>query len=122
VAPYDRKLEGYLPLSPAVYQVLLALGKGPLHGYAIIQEFERRTGRAGALLPGSLYNTIARMVKAGLIVESADRPEEEDDSRRRYYAVTDLGRDVARAESQRLRTLLDMADERAMGSESTSPA
>ena len=118
----NKELEGFLPLSPPVYQVLLALGKGPLHGYAIIQEFEHRTGQVGALLPGSLYNTIARMVKAGLIAESDDRPADDDDSRRRYYAVTDLGRDVARAESQRLRTLLDMADERAMGSKDPSPA
>ncbi len=57
----------HLPLTPPVYNVLLALGEEPLHGYAIIQEFERKTGQVGALLPGSLYNTIARMLKLGVI-------------------------------------------------------
>ena len=106
--------DSLLPLSPPVYNVLLALGDRPLHGYAIIQEFERKTGQAGALLPGSLYNTVARMLKAGLIEESSRRPPaEEDDDRRRYYMVTPLGRAVAAAESERLRKLLTVARDEA---------
>jgi DNA-binding PadR family transcriptional regulator len=61
------------------------------------------------LLPGSLYNTIARMVRDGLIDEVA--ASDEGDPRKRYYRATELGRTVARAESARLRTLLELAEE-----------
>ena len=104
--------ESFLPLSTPVFQILLALGDQQLHGYAIIQEFERKTGQAKALLPGSLYNTIARMLKAGLIEEPKVRPGGKgDDERRRYYQVTVLGKAVARAESERLRALLHTAQQ-----------
>lgn len=106
----DVSPEDLLPLSPPVFNILLALGNRPLHGYAIIQEFERKTGHVGALLPGSLYNTIARMLKSGFIEEVDERPPaEEDDDRRRYYQVTALGERVASAESERLWQLLTVA-------------
>ena len=103
--------EEFLPLSHPVYQILLTLGDATMHGYGIIQEFERQTGHVGALLPGSLYNTMGRMLKAGL-VEEADGPGDAAHERRRYYAVTELGREVARAESRRLRSLLRLAEDR----------
>ena len=88
------------------------------HGYGIIQEFERRTGQKGALLPGSLYNTMARMLSAGLVEESADRPgADEDDERRRYYRVTPLARAVAIAETRRLKALVQLAEEQEMAPE-----
>ena len=100
----------FLPLSPPVYQILLTMGDRPMHGYGVIQEFEKRGGEVGALLPGSLYNTISRMLKAGLVIE-ADPPDTGEDERRRYYRVTELGRSVAIAESRRLALLLRMARE-----------
>jgi len=103
----------FLPLSPPVFQILLTMGEASMHGYGIIQEFEARTGQRGALLPGSLYNTMSRMVKAGLIVETKERPAaSEDDERRRYYKVTTLGRSVAIAETTRMKSLLQLAAER----------
>jgi DNA-binding PadR family transcriptional regulator len=98
-----------LPLSPPVYHVLLALGDEAMHGYAIMQAFNDKTGGEDALLPGTLYATIARMVEAGLIAELAEPPDESSDRRRRYYRVTDFGRRVAMAESERLGRLLDVA-------------
>ncbi|HEX9699975.1 MAG TPA: PadR family transcriptional regulator [Acidobacteriota bacterium] len=98
-----------LPLSPPVYHVLLALGDEAMHGYAIMQAFNDKTGGEDALLPGTLYATIARMVEAGLIAELAEPPDESSDRRRRYYRVTDFGRRVAVAESERLGRLLDVA-------------
>jgi len=107
-----RSVDGFLPLNPTFYSVLLALGDQDMHGYAIIQEFERKTGKKGGLLPGSLYNTIARMLKAGLVTEVDAPPAgESSDERRRYYRVTALGRAVARAESVRLKGLLALAEE-----------
>ena len=103
-------LDRFLPLSPPVYNILLALGDRALHGYAIIQEFEQMTGEAGSLLPGSLYNTVARMLKSELVEESTSASQDSEDPRRRYYVVTALGRAVARAESARLRKFLLLAE------------
>jgi DNA-binding PadR family transcriptional regulator len=88
--------------------VLLALSGGPLHGYAIMQAFEDLSGGTARLLPGTLYATLARMVETGLI-EETDPPAPDADARRRYYGLTAWGRSVARAESERLRRLLDVA-------------
>ena len=107
-----RSAEDFLPLNPTFYSVLLALGDQDMHGYAIIQDFERKTGKKGGLLPGSLYNTIARMLKAALVVEVEAPPSgDSSDERRRYYRVTAMGRAVARAESARLKGLLALAEE-----------
>jgi len=99
----------HVPLSPPMYAVLLTLGGGTMHGYGIIQEFEARTGQEGVLLPGSLYNTIARMMRQGLI-EEVPAPDDDADPRRRYYRATALGRDTAADESTRLRAWLALAD------------
>lgn len=100
----------FLPLSSPTYAVLITLGDRSLHGYGIIRAFEARTGQEGALLPGSLYNTIARMLRQNLLEEVPSPPQEED-RRKRYYRATPLGRKVARAESERLETLLGFARE-----------
>jgi DNA-binding PadR family transcriptional regulator len=93
-----------------MYAVLITLGEDAMHGYGVIQRFEERTGQEGALLPGSVYNTIARMLKQELVEEVAAPPEAED-ARRRYYRATRFGRAVARAESLRLQEMLRLAEE-----------
>lgn len=103
-------IEDHLPLSAPMYAVLITLGDGAMHGFGIIESFEATTGQRGALLPGSLYNTIARMLKYELLDE-VPPPPEESDGRKRYYRATELGRSVATAESARLRTLLTLADQ-----------
>ena len=103
--------EDFLPLSAPMYAVLVTLGHASMHGYGIIQTFEESTGQRGALLPGSLYNTIARMVKMGLL-EEVPRPDDDSGARRRYYQATELGRAVRGAESARLRALLALDDRR----------
>jgi len=100
----------YLPLTPAMFQVLVALADGEKHGYAIIKEVARRTGGAVALSAGTLYTIIRRFEQEGVIAEAAERPDPAlDDERRRYYRLTDFGRDVARAEARRMETALGMA-------------
>ena len=106
--------EALLPLSAPMYAVLITLGDDALHGYGVIQRFEARTGQKGALLPGSVYNTIARLLKQGL-VEEVPAPSDDDDGRRRYYRATEFGREVARAETDRLRGLLSLAEARGYG-------
>jgi DNA-binding PadR family transcriptional regulator len=98
-----------VPLSDPVFQILLALADEDRHGYGIIQEVDGRTGGEVLLGPGTLYGAIKRLREHGLIEEveiDADRPEDE---RRRYYHLTDLGREVAVLEANRLEKLLDTA-------------
>ncbi|HUF48306.1 MAG TPA: PadR family transcriptional regulator [Vicinamibacterales bacterium] len=93
----------YLPLTPAMLQVLVALGDGEKHGYAIIKEVDRRTGGTVRLRAATLYTVLKRFVADGLIEESDHRPDPAlDDERRRYYRLTARGRAVARADARRL--------------------
>lgn len=100
--PAERP-EHHLPLTPAAFHVLLALADRDRHGYAVMQEVARTTEGRVAMGPGTLYGTVKRLLGAGLIEESDERPDPEiDDSRRRYYRLTGLGRRVAAAEAARL--------------------
>jgi DNA-binding PadR family transcriptional regulator len=106
-----RNPDEMLPLKPATYQVLLALGDGEaMHGYAVMQAIAVLTAGREAILPGTLYAALARMVDEGLVEESEPRAEDTSGGpARRYYRRTKFGRAVARAESERLRALLDVA-------------
>ena len=100
----------YLPLTPPMFQVLLALADGDKHGYAIIKEIARRTDGSVRLSAGTLYALIRRAEADGLIGETDERPDISlDDERRRYYRLTALGRRVAAAEITRLESLVEMA-------------
>ena len=102
--------EGYLPLTPAVLDIMVALGDEELHGYAIMQEVRRRTAGKRRLAPGTLYRSLKQMEERGWVVEAEERPEPDlDDERRRYYRLTELGRRVALAEVERLEGLVDAA-------------
>ncbi len=102
--------ESLLPLPTATFHILLALADEDRHGYAIIQDVERRTGGALRLGPGTLYRSIQRMLEQGLVVETQQRPAPElDDERRRYYRITEFGAAVARAETGRLAQLVKWA-------------
>lgn len=99
-----------IPLTPAVFHILLSLGEGERHGYALKREIAQRTNGKLKLGPGVLYGAINKMLELGLIEESDERPDPHlDDERRRYYRITTLGRQVARAEATRMRELVDMA-------------
>lgn len=93
----------HLPLTPVVFQILLALADQQRHGYGVMLEVEERTGGAVTLRPGTLYRALSRMLEDGWVEEAEGRPDPElDDERRRYYRLTGLGRRVAAAEARRL--------------------
>ncbi|HEV3199371.1 MAG TPA: helix-turn-helix transcriptional regulator [Bryobacteraceae bacterium] len=95
--------EDLLPLTPPVFHILLALTDEERHGYGIMQDVSRQTDDALQLGPGTLYGCLKRMLAAGLVEESDERPDPQiDDQRRRYYRMTGLGQRVVRAEAQRL--------------------
>jgi DNA-binding PadR family transcriptional regulator len=99
--------EGYLPLTPSVLDIMLALGNEEMHGYAIMQEVRRRTAGKRRLAPGTLYRSLRQMEERGWVAEAEGRPEPSlDDERRRYYRLTDLGRKIALAELERLERLV----------------
>jgi DNA-binding PadR family transcriptional regulator len=92
-----------LPLTPPVFHILLALADEERHGYGIMQDVAHQTGDALQLGPGTLYGCLKRMLAAGLVEESDERPDPAlDDERRRYYRMTALGKRVVRAEALRL--------------------
>jgi DNA-binding PadR family transcriptional regulator len=102
--------ESYLPLTPAVLDIMVALGDEELHGYAIMQEVRRRTDGQRRLAPGTLYRSLKQMEQRGWVAQSEERPEPSlDDERRRYYRLTEFGRRVALAEVERLEGLVGAA-------------
>ncbi len=106
----DRKAREFLPLSPLVFHVLVALADGDKHGYAIIKEVRRRTGGDVEIGASSLYSVLRRLLADGLVTETDERPDPAlDDERRRYYRLSRLGRDVAAAEVKRLESIIQQA-------------
>lgn len=107
VLPLTRSIEALLPLTHVVYHVLLSLSQQARHGYGIIKDVSERTGGRLELEAGTLYAAVKRLRQDGVIAET-DGPATAD-SRRRYYDLTPLGRQVLRAESERLEELVDLA-------------
>ena len=106
----QRGPETMLPLTPAVFHILLALADGEKHGYAIMQEVSERTGGSMRMGPGTLYGSIQRMLKDRLIIESRERTDSaHGEERRRYYRLTGFGQRVLQAEAQRLEQLVHIA-------------
>lgn len=106
----DLSPEDFLPLTPAMFHILLALADRERHGYDIMREVDERTAGKVRLGPGTLYGSIKRMLSDGLLEEMDERPDPElDDERRRYYRLTDFGYRVAVAEAERLARLVKSA-------------
>src|SRR6202795_104756 len=106
----NKNVESFLPMTPAMFHVLIALADGEKHGYAILKEVARRTEDKVRLSAGTLYGNLARLESAGLIAESGERPEIAlDDERRRYYKLTKFGREVAVAEARRMEEVVAQA-------------
>jgi DNA-binding PadR family transcriptional regulator len=102
--------EAFIPLTPAVLHILLALTDGEKHGYAIMLEVEAISHNQVKMGPGTLYGSIKRMISSGLIEETDERPDPDlDDQRRRYYRLTGLGNAVLNEEVNRLAALLERA-------------
>lgn len=86
------------PLSPAVFAILFSLAEGEKHGYQVMKDARSPDGGGVRLGPGTLYGSIDRMMRDGLVEESGMS----DDERRRYYRLTQRGQSVLAVELQRL--------------------
>lgn len=107
-----RDPQTLLPLTPAMFYVLVALADGQIHGYAIIKDVEALTNGSVRLSTGTLYGIMKRLLSEGLIRESG--ASDKEDERRRSYELTPFGREVARAEAARLEETLAIARRKAL--------
>lgn len=98
----------HVPLQPAALHIVLALNRGERHGYALMTDVEELSDGVLTLGPGTLYGTLKRLTKNGLIEQTDERPDPAlDDDRRKYYRLTALGEAVCAAEIQRLANLVE---------------
>lgn len=94
--PHIKKV--YLPMTETGFYILLCLQK-ETHGYGIVKKTEQLTGGQVKIGPGTLYGSLAKMEKDGLI-----RFVREEENRK-IYGITDLGRQVLQLEKQRIERL-----------------
>ena len=104
-----RGPQDFLPLTPLSFLVLMVLADRDSHGYGIIKEVERRTDGSTRPGTGTLYTALQRLTDDDLIQEAEERPDIGDDSRRRYYSLTALGRQTAQLEAERMANLVGLA-------------
>ncbi len=98
------------PLTPAVLHILLALAPQERHGYGIMKQVRMDSQGKVKMGPGTLYGSLGRMIKAGLISESDQKVDPElDDERRVYYKISGLGREALSAELERYREVVAVA-------------
>jgi DNA-binding PadR family transcriptional regulator len=102
-----------LPLTPAVFFILLALADGEKHGYAVMQQVAALSDGKFRMGPGTLYSTIQRLLELSLIEETNVRGEAQD-SRRRYYRLTRAGRALLQAELGRMDAVLKIAHKKGL--------
>ena len=106
----NKDPKSFLPLTPAVFHILLSLADQDLHGYGIMKEVERNTDGRVQLKPGTLYQAIKRLLVAGLIVRADEKPDAKiSEERRLYYHLTGFGHRVMSFEAERLESLVKLA-------------
>ena len=104
-------LNTFLPLPPAALHILICLAGEPRHGYGMMQDVLRQSNGQYRLGPGTLYDNLRKLMDQGL-VEEGRRNAANDDPRRRYYALTNLGRGVLQADVERLKSVVREASRR----------
>jgi DNA-binding PadR family transcriptional regulator len=101
------------PLTPAVFYILLALAGGEKHGYEIMKQVKQDSQSQVRMGTGTLYGSLKRMLADWLIEEAGERPDPGlDDERRRYYQLTERGRQALHAELQRYMQVVTLAEQR----------
>jgi len=94
--PHIKKV--YVPMTETGFYILLCLQR-PNHGYGIVQMVEKMTGGEIRLSPGTMYGTLSKMEKDGLI-----RFVSEED-KRKIYEITALGAEILQMEKTRIERL-----------------
>jgi DNA-binding PadR family transcriptional regulator len=110
IKPSATRPGDILPLSPVVFSILLALAASEKHGYAIMKEAALPEGGGVIMGPGTLYGSLDRMMRTGLVEETGVT----DNERRRYYRITKFGSEVFSAEATRLARVISGLRRKAM--------
>ena len=95
-------------LRPAVFHILLALAQGEMHGLGIAETIDETTQGGVRLGPGTLYRSLKEMARDGLVMQ-VPAPSEDEDPRRRFYAITERGREMVAAEAWRMAEIVEVA-------------
>ncbi|MCJ7627218.1 MAG: PadR family transcriptional regulator [Longimicrobiales bacterium] len=101
---HNKDPEQLTPLTPAVFHILLALSDGAMHGYAIMQAVGTATDPEISMGPGTIYGSIQRMERSGLVEECGMAA----DGKRRLFDLTPVGRKALEVESSRIARLAEM--------------
>lgn len=110
-----RDPHDFTPLRPVEFEILLVLSGGESHGYGIIKEAEERSAGADRIETGTLYRALRRLTTEGLVRPADRKPAPESgDERRRYFAITAFGKEVAATEARRLAAQVDTARSRSL--------
>lgn len=99
-----KEPEAFLPLSQATYYILLSL-RHVRHGYGIMKDVEKISNGDVTLGPGTLYGALGKLEKQQII----QKTDVDAGARRKYYSLTDLGKDVLQKEYMRLESLVNNA-------------
>jgi len=93
----------HVPLPSHHFEILVTLATGESHGYRIVKDIEERTEGNVSLGVSTLYAAIKRLVDGGLIEDAGNQASERSGGPpRRYYRITELGREVTRLDAHRL--------------------
>ncbi|UTR10404.1 PadR family transcriptional regulator [Evansella sp. LMS18] len=96
----NKMMKGYLPMTETAYYILLSLNK-PRHGYGIVKHVEEITHQRLRLGSGTVYGTLMKMQRDGVITVYAD------EQRKTTYEITPAGKKLIRAEIGRLQELYE---------------
>lgn len=107
-----KRSESPEKLKPQWFQILLALADRERHGLGIRKEVLANTDGQVKLWPAMLYGSLKQMVEAGLIAESERDPEEAEGDPRRFYRITEEGREALAAELNRLAGYIQVAQDK----------
>ncbi len=104
-------VESHLPLKPVVFHILLALAESDAHGYGVIQAVRTQTSDRIRLETGPFYRHLRKLMDNRWVVESGQRPDDDDPRRGAYYRLTPLGKEVLTAESRRMAEVVSLTTE-----------
>lgn len=107
----QTNLQKNLPLTETTFYILLSLAPGPKHGYAILKDVQAISAGRVVLTTGTLYGAIKRLVEQRWIEKVESEQPDETGRPRKEYRLTDLGRNMYKAELSRLQGLVVAAQQ-----------
>ena len=108
----SHRVKDVIPLREPTFLILLSLAASPRHGYAIMKDVSSLSKHRVRLSTSTLYTALKRHLDLGWICREADPAADENGRERKFYRLTELGREVLEAEVARLEGLVSTARRR----------